>query len=64
MNVCNVERDHCTSALIILMSSVGLSVLSVATKPIRLTTVMPDDTRPKMECLPSNHCVGPSVMKN
>lgn len=34
-------------ALTILTSSTGRSFLSVSTKPIRLTTFMPECTRPK-----------------
>jgi len=31
---------------------------------MRCTTFMPEKTRPNTECLPSNHGVGASVMKN
>lgn len=36
----------------------------VAMLPRRCTTCMPEQTRPKMECLPSSHGVGARVMKN
>lgn len=31
---------------------------------MRLTACIPDETRPKIVCFPSNHCVGASVIKN
>lgn len=39
-------------------------MLSVCTLPSRLTTCMPDVTRPKMVCFPSSQGVGASVTKN
>jgi len=53
-----------TYALSILTSSSGRSSASVSTKPIRLSTWMPRDTRPNIVCLPSSHCVGAKVTKN
>ena len=41
-----------------------LSCAPVLTKPSFFTTVIPEHTRPKIVCLPSNHGVGASVMKN
>lgn len=46
------------------MSSRGRSWLLVGTIPIRCRTPIPSEILPKMVCLPSNHCVGASVMKN
>lgn len=45
-------------------SVVGRSRASVCTFPSLLTTPMPEQTRPKIVCLPSSHGVGASVMKN
>lgn len=50
--------------LIILMSSSGRSCVFVSTMPMRFSTAIPWQTLPKMQCFPSNHCVGPSVRKN
>lgn len=36
----------------------------VSTMPTLPSTPMPWHTRPKMVCLPSNHCAGANVMKN
>lgn len=45
-------------ALWILISSTGLSLLSVRTASSLLTVCMPDETRPKIVCLPSRKGVG------
>lgn len=45
-------------------SVVGRSCASVCTFPNRLTTLMPEVTRPKIVCLPSSQGVGASVIKN
>lgn len=44
--------------------STGRSDLSVSTKPMRLTTCIPEWTRPNIVCFLSSHWVGASVMKN
>lgn len=46
------------------MSSTGRSVASVLTLPIRSMMPIPEDTRPKIVCLPSSQGVGARVMKN
>ena len=51
-------------AFIVLMSSIGISLSLVSTRPILCTTCIPLETRPNIVCLPSNHCVGANVMKN
>ena len=48
----------------IFTSTVGRSLASVATDPMRFTTGIPPQTRPKMVCFPSSQGVGASVMKN
>ena len=50
-------------ALRMVRSCTGLSSFPVCTEPMRSTTRMPSDTRPKMVCLPSSQGVGASVMK-
>lgn len=66
---CNSPRlvgqpSYSAVALNIRTSVVGLSWASVWTFPNLLMTPMPEDTRPKMVCLPSSHGVGARVTKN
>ena len=51
-------------ALNILIGSFGRSPGIVSAKFIRCNTFIPDETRPKMVCLPSKWGVGASVKKN
>lgn len=59
-----VSSPCTTRAFMIFTSSSGRFSAPVLTKPIFCTTRMPLLTLPKMVCLPSNHGVGASVMKN
>ena len=45
-------------------ASTGRSLASVRATPIRFTTFMPDEMRPKTVCFPSRKGVGANVMKN
>lgn len=58
------QPSYSAVALNIRTSVVGLSWASVWTFPNLLMTPMPEDTRPKMVCLPSSHGVGARVTKN
>jgi len=59
-----VHTGHTGRARTILISFSGLSCASVCTLPRRLTTSIPEHTRPKMVCFPSSHGVGARLMKN
>lgn len=51
------------SDLNILISSTGLSCGVVGASPIRFTICMPDDTLPKIVCLPSSQGQGARLGK-